>query len=407
MGQYELLEAIGQGGMGTVYRGRHHLTGQTVAVKVMAPEVAADPVPLKRFEQECAAASRLRHPHIVQGLGFGVENGQPYLVMEFVAGQNLGQRIHQHGPLAEAEAVRLILQIADALQLAHQEQLIHRDVKPENILLTAAGQAKLTDLGLIKDLAAATNLTRTRTGLGTITFMAPEQFGDAKHADARCDVYGLAGTLYYALTGVAPFVGRGNLTILQKKLQNDFVPPRRLAPSLGGPIDQAICRALDASPQKRPNSCAEFAALLTAAQPGAEVIDGGRVAAWGIDPEVTSVLQPVERRRARRYPSRLDASCRSLAGDKQRWRAEVQDISRTGVRLQLACCLEPGAVLSVEVPDEPLGAASARQVRVCWVRQVGPREWRVGCAFHRVLAEDELNRLLGNMPTTVVVRPGG
>src|SRR5579872_1990586 len=232
MGPYELLEQIGQGGMGVVYRGRHVETGQIVAVKVMTAESMREPVLLKRFAKECSVAARLHHPHIVRGLDFGVENERPYLVMEFVEGQSLGQRIRQHGPLPEADAVRFIVQIADALHLAHQTKLIHRDVKPDNILLTKDGQAKLTDLGLIKDLDAGTILTKPRSAMGTVVFTAPEQFENAHEANALCDVYGLGATLYYALTGVMPFQARGNLTLLQKKLRNDFPTPRRLVPTL-------------------------------------------------------------------------------------------------------------------------------------------------------------------------------
>jgi serine/threonine-protein kinase len=262
IGSYELLEMIGRGGMGSVYRSRHSETSQIVAIKVMSQELAADPILLKRFEKEFQTAHRLRHEHIVQGLNFGVDAGKPYLVMEFVAGQNLGQRVKEEGPLRQSEAIGIISQVAEALQLAHQEKIIHRDVKPENILLTEDNQAKLTDLGLIKDLETGAELTRTRTCLGTVVYMAPEQFEDARRADIRSDVYGLAATLYFALTGVAPFLGRGNLTIMGKKLKNEFSPPSRIVPSLPASIDRAICQALDAKPEKRPSSCAAFLDLL-------------------------------------------------------------------------------------------------------------------------------------------------
>ncbi len=250
MGPYELLEQIGRGGMGSVYRSRHRQTGQVVAVKVMTTEAASDRVLLQRFEQEFRVAARLDHPHIVRGLDFGVEAGQPYLVMEYVQGQNLTQRVKELGPCPQALALRLFLQLADALDTAHCHQLIHRDVKPENILLTPDGRAKLGDLGLIKDLGSEeANVTRSRTCLGTLVFMSPEQFEDAKRATARSDIYSLAATLYYALTGLMPFQGRGQLTILKKKLQSDFVPPARAVPDLHPLVDAMICRALD--PRRR------------------------------------------------------------------------------------------------------------------------------------------------------------
>ena len=218
--------------MATVYRGRRRETGQIVAIKVMEPTFASNAVLVKRFEQEYAAAPRLRHPNIVQVWDCGQDDGRPYLVMEFIDGENPGPRIKRQGPPPEAEAVRIILQVADGLHAAHRLQMVHRDVKTENILLSKDGQAKLSDLGLIKCLENGEPLTKTRTCLGTIAFVAPEQFEDAKRADQRADIYGLGATLYHAVTGVLPFEGKRNLQILRKKIQNDFAPPRRLVPGL-------------------------------------------------------------------------------------------------------------------------------------------------------------------------------
>src|SRR5262249_36868396 len=161
IGNYDLVEKIAEGGMGAIYKGRHRLTGQTVAVKIMPPHMANNPVLLKRFEQEFRAASRLDHPNIVRALDYGDSGTSPYLVMEFVEGEALGQNLERDGPMAEADAIRLIAQVAQGLHRAHKEGLIHRDVKPDNILLTADNQAKLADLGLVKEVEADLNLTRT------------------------------------------------------------------------------------------------------------------------------------------------------------------------------------------------------------------------------------------------------
>src|SRR5262249_34870638 len=151
---------------------------------------------------------------------FGHEQGLPYLVMEFVEGETLGQRIEREGRLTEDEAIRVIAQVAQGLQKAHRLGLVHRDVKPDNILLTRDGQAKLTDLGLVKDADSDLNLTRTGRGLGTPIFMAPEQFRRAKDADARCDIYSLAATLYMMVTGTLPFEACGPLDAWMKKINN-------------------------------------------------------------------------------------------------------------------------------------------------------------------------------------------
>src|SRR5262249_21557363 len=149
------------------------------------------------------------------------EGEVPYMVMEFVDGPSLGDRIEREGRLPEAEAVRVITQVAQALHHAHRQQVIHRDVKPDNILLAADGRAKLTDLGLAKDCEAGPALTRASTGLGTPNFMAPEQFRDAKNADPRCDIYSLGATLYMAITGELPFRARGPLNVWTKKRNNE------------------------------------------------------------------------------------------------------------------------------------------------------------------------------------------
>src|SRR5262245_47897693 len=161
VGDYDLIEKIGDGGMGSVYKARHRTTGAVVAIKIVTQAVASDPTLLRRFERESRVARSLDHPHIVRGLDFGVHQSTPYLVMEFVDGESLGDRIERQGRLPEAEAVRVIAQVGEALQLAHDHQVIHRDVKPDNILLTARGEAKLADLGLAKQVGSDLNLTQT------------------------------------------------------------------------------------------------------------------------------------------------------------------------------------------------------------------------------------------------------
>jgi eukaryotic-like serine/threonine-protein kinase len=258
IGSYDLTDKIAEGGMGTVYKGRHRLTGETVAVKVMPKHLLNNPIYLKRFEQEYTAARTLDHPNIVRALDFGREAGTPYLVMEFVAGESLGQRLERDGRLPEDEAVEIVSQVAKGLHKAHLLGLIHRDVKPDNILLTADGQAKLTDLGLVKELDADLNLTRTGRGLGTPHFMAPEQFRNAKKADARCDIYSLAATLYMMVTGELPFRANGPLDAWMRKINNEIAAPRALVPDISERLDWAIRRAMSPNPLHRPENCREF-----------------------------------------------------------------------------------------------------------------------------------------------------
>ena len=262
-GDYEVISKIAEGGMGTVYKGRHRVTGETVAIKVLSPHMAKNPVMRRRLEQEYNAAHNLNHPNIVRALDFCADDPAPYLVMEFVEGESLGERVERDGRLDEAEAIQLITQVALGLQKAHGQGMIHRDVKPDNILVDHDGQAKLTDLGLVKELEADLNLTRTGRGLGTPHFMAPEQFRNAKNADVRCDVYSLGATLYQLVTGELPFNGCGPVDAWMKKINNDLPAPRQLVPELSERVDWAIRRAMNPDPNQRPASCWEFVEDLT------------------------------------------------------------------------------------------------------------------------------------------------
>src|SRR5262249_12754491 len=187
LGGYEVLGKAGDGGLACVYKCRNPASGKIVAIKVVRFTSNDDPVILKRFEREGQAAQMMTHPNIVRGYTLGQEADFFYLVMEFVEGQDLGQRIKEKGRLPEQESLNIVLQVAEGLHYAHQHGIIHRDVKPENILLTAEGQAKLADLGLAKTFSGDSELTRSHSGLGTPNYMAPEQFQDAKRVDLRCD----------------------------------------------------------------------------------------------------------------------------------------------------------------------------------------------------------------------------
>lgn len=263
LGQYELLSLVGKGGMATVYRARNVQTGQIVAVKVMPPEYNRNAVFLKRFEQEFNASRRINHPNVVRALEYcGGE--VPFLVMEYVEGQTLGDRLSAEGALSEAEAVRVIAQICLGLHRAHQLGLIHRDVKPHNILVRGDGVAKLADLGLVKDTHAEMGLTRPGVGFGTLHFMAPEQHVDANRVDHRCDIFSLGATLYMMVTGESPYgQDYAPMNILENKRHNRITSPRLVVPELSEHLDWAIRRSMRADPAQRPASCREFLEDLT------------------------------------------------------------------------------------------------------------------------------------------------
>jgi eukaryotic-like serine/threonine-protein kinase len=258
IGNYDILVKLAEGGMGSVYKARHRDTGLIVAIKIIPSNTAKNPVLLKRFEQEFQAARLLDHPNVVKAIEYCGTGPSPFLVMEFVEGESLGQRIERVGPFNEEEAMRIIAQVCQGLHRAHKNGLIHRDVKPDNVMLTPDGIAKLTDLGLVKDVEGELNLTRTGRGLGTPHFMAPEQFRNAKNVDVRSDIYSLGATLYMMLTGEVPFGKVGPLDCWMKKIRNDYVPPRELNPKISDRVDWAIRRSMSGDPDKRPNSCREF-----------------------------------------------------------------------------------------------------------------------------------------------------
>ena len=286
LGNYDIVSKIADGGMGTVYKAKHRNSGQIVAVKVIAPTTAKNPTLLKRFKQEFKAAEQLNHPNVVRAIEFCEMGPNPFLVMEYVDGESLGQRIEREGAYPEAEAVRIIALVCEGLQRAHKQGLVHRDVKPENILLTRDGVAKLTDLGLVKDVEGDLNLTKTGRGLGTPHYMAPEQFRNAKTVDVRGDIYSLGATLYAMVTGLVPFENAAPLDCWMKKIRNEFPAPKDLKPTLSDRVDWAIRRAMSAEPDRRPVSCREFLEDLTGQSRQAHTRSGAHTAPPAAAPDV-------------------------------------------------------------------------------------------------------------------------
>lgn len=265
VGPYRLIEPIGKGGMGTVYKAAAP-DGTVVAVKVLSSHLTGNEIQRSRFYQEARLAMRLEHPNIVRALEVGEDEGQHFFAMEYVAGENLGVRLKRVKTLPERDAVQIIAVVARALHKAHREGLVHRDVKPDNILLGPGNEVKVADMGLAKELDTDLNLTRTGRGLGTPHFMAPEQFRDAKHADVRCDVYSLGATLYTMLTGEIPFRGTGPLDTFVKKSKNDYTPVEDLVPDISERTATVVRLAMSADPNRRPATARHFAELLVGKQ---------------------------------------------------------------------------------------------------------------------------------------------
>jgi len=227
IGEYVILEHIGDGGMGRVYKARNRQTGDLVALKLLKPQVASDESAVRRFQREIETASRLQHPNIVATLDSGEQNGQQFLVMEFVDGHDLATLVRETAELPVQTAVDCILRSAKGLAYSHAEQIVHRDIKPSNLLLSHSGEIRVLDMGLARITStpengetSPTQITRTGSIMGTVDFMAPEQAINPKTADGRADIYSLGCTLFYLLTGTKPFTGATVMEVLVAHREN-------------------------------------------------------------------------------------------------------------------------------------------------------------------------------------------
>lgn len=269
-GQYELQELIGQGGMGMVYRARHLKLDRSVAFKVLPHTVPAGDQTVQRFEREMQAVGRLHHPNIVQAFDADEVDGIHFLAMEYVDGVNLSELLKRHGPLPVAEACELIRQAAIGLQHAFEHGLVHRDVKPGNLMLNRQGTVKLLDLGLAllqgNPLAETGELTETGQLMGTVDYMAPEQAENTHDVDIRADIYSLGATLYALLTGSAPFAGARYDSLLKKMAAlaaESAAPIRDTHPDVPPELAAIVDRMLFREPAKRFSEPREVVAALS------------------------------------------------------------------------------------------------------------------------------------------------
>jgi serine/threonine protein kinase len=388
--RYEFEKPIGTGGMGTVYRALDRQTGELVAIKVLRYKESENPVLHQRIHREFRAASELEHPNIVRALAVETIDNITFLVYELVEGGSLGDRLEKCRRFSESEAVRMITQIAQALEYAHSRGVIHRDVKPDNILLLQDGRAKLTDFGLAKTINSDDdNLTRPASGLGTPQFMAPEQFSDAKTAGPRCDIYSLGATLYNLVTGRLPFDGKTPLAIMTQKEFEKYPSARSIIPGLSERVDAAIAAALKPEPDARPESCMAFFKLLTSRRRRVK------------EPQKTDA--PITNNDNRRNWVRhtvgvggsgcIDPAVQS-GGDLESWPLVVRDVSAGGIGLLLARRFEPGTELFIELENGTSNPPKKLVTRVIRVQSERNGHWVHGCQFLNPIVEGELASLV-------------
>ena len=260
--RYELAEKIGDGGMATVYRGRDVRLNRVVAIKILHPHHATDLNFLQRFSHEAQAAANLRHPSIVDIYDVGQEERQHFIVMEFVDGSDLKSMILRYKQLPVQQVLQITSAIADGLDAAHQLGMVHRDVKPQNIMVAHDGTAKITDFGIAKS-GLSTAQTETGVTFGTADYISPEQ-ARGQPATAQSDIYALAVTIYEALTGQLPFTGDSAVAVALQHVGSKPPPIRRHNPGVSTALEQLIMRALAKNPSERPATAKEFGQLLRA-----------------------------------------------------------------------------------------------------------------------------------------------
>jgi serine/threonine-protein kinase len=271
-GRYQVGELLGYGGMAEVHRGRDLRLGRDVAIKMLRTDLARDDTFQLRFRREAQNAASLNHPAIVAVYDTGEERGSsgeslPYIVMEFVNGRTLKELLQAEGRLMPRRALEITAEICSALEFSHRHQIIHRDIKPGNVMLTQTGQIKVMDFGIARALAAGgSTMTQTSAVIGTAQYLSPEQ-ARGEQVDARSDVYATGCVIYELLTGQPPFVGDSPVSVAYQHVREDARPPSLLNRDVPPPVDAVVLKALAKNPQNRYQSAAEMRAdLLRAAQ---------------------------------------------------------------------------------------------------------------------------------------------
>jgi len=291
---YRIEREIGRGGMAVVYRARDLRLERTVALKLLAPELARNDTFRRRFTHESRAAAAIDHPHIVPVFEAGETDGVLYIAMRYVAGSDLRHLLDQQGPLPAPTALRIAAQVASALDAAHENGLVHRDVKPGNILVARGTDsdhpehAYLTDFGLTKKSLSLTGFTTVGQFVGTLDYVAPEQIS-GKPVDARCDVYGFAGVVYECLATRPPFQRDDDMALLWAHQYDEPPPLTEARPDLAPAVDAVFASALAKSPDDRQDSCLAFVAELRAAVAGGT---GGAHPPTRVDLDVSHLRDP-------------------------------------------------------------------------------------------------------------------
>ena len=261
LGGCEILDRLGEGGMGTVYRARHLGLDKIVALKVLPLQMTDTETRIERFRREARSAAQIEHPNIVQIHNVGEDDGVHYIIMQYIQGEDLRHRLRRLGTLGPSELVEMAIQVSKGLAIAHEKGIVHRDIKPDNIMYDEADNVKLTDFGLAKNNDTDTTTTRPGKAVGTPYYMSPEQCA-GKECDARSDIYSLGATMYHVLTGRRPFRGDTPVQTALMHLRQPLTPPSEVRKDTPEPLDRLICRMMSKNPDERYQSCPELVVAL-------------------------------------------------------------------------------------------------------------------------------------------------
>jgi serine/threonine protein kinase len=332
VGGFRLLRRLGAGGMSEVYLAYDEMRSCPVAVKVLPDDLAKNSTYVDRFRREAEIGQLIEHPNIVRCFEGDQDPvlGRYYLVMEFIKGQSAQSRLEKQGPFALAEATRVILDIARALEELHHRHYVHRDVKPGNILIAEDGRAKLADLGVAKLLTDASELTTLDQGIGTPYYMPWEQTLNAGLVDQRSDLFALGATYYHLIAGRVPFPGKDVTTVARLKEEGEFPPVRSFDPSLPRSIDTILLKMLARMPSDRFQNAAQLIDVLSASGLTTEPTAGSPLADTDLPPAVTRPDLKAARRPRGRSPKEAawTIQFRHAGSAWRRIPAMSQDIAR-------------------------------------------------------------------------------
>jgi serine/threonine-protein kinase len=344
--RYRIEEVVGAGGMATVYKAFDQTLERSVAVKVMRREVVKEADQLERFRREARAAAKLSHAHIVTVIDAGEENSRPYIVFEYVPGETLKQRIKSEGPLPITESVAYAIEIGSALVAAHAAGLVHRDVKPQNVLLDTQGHAKVADFGIARELEASDGLTKTGRVLGTTDYVSPEQ-AMGEDVTGQSDVYSLGIVLYEMLTGDVPFKGENHVAVAMKHVKDQLPDIQLKRPEVSNALAAVVERMTEKEPVDRYLTAASAVSDLE------DVLAMESARAGGLTGEATIVFDSLPKRSRRLAPTGVSHPTRT----KVAWLIAL--LAAVGIALLLVSQLEHGSGAG----SEPTTATSGTVIR--------------------------------------------